>query len=143
MRALFLYFQQINYTFMSRVKGIGGIFIKSENPEKLKHWYRKHLGLEIESWGGLSFPWSDPDNSENKDYTVWSIFGKNSSYFEPSKESFMVNYVVEDLKGLLRKLKAEGVEQVGELTKEQFGKFAWIMDPEGRKIELWEPKHPA
>ena len=126
---------------MSKIKGIGGIFIKSKDPEKLKEWYSKNLGLEIQSWGGLSFNWNDPENSQNQDYTIWSVFKDDSGYFDPSKESFMINYVVDDLNGMLKKLKTNGVQQVGKLTEEQFGKFAWIMDPEGRKIELWEPRH--
>jgi len=126
---------------MKRVTGIGGIFFKSEDPKKLREWYGQHLGLNITDWGS-TFYWIDPNNPESKvpARTEWSPFKKDTTYFSPSEKAFMFNYRVENLVELLKVLNEEGVTVVGEIEEFSYGKFGWIMDPEGNKIELWEPK---
>lgn len=123
---------------MKRVTGIGGIFFKSKNPEHSRNWYRKHLGIENGKYGG-TFEWRHADNPNKKGYTAWSIFDEQTSYTEPSTKEFMINYRVDDLEALLEVLKKEGVEVIGEIEDLEYGKFGWIMDPDGVKIELWEP----
>ena len=125
-----------------RVTGIGGIFFKAKDPEALKNWYRKHLGLNIEDWGGLAFNWATPDKPKFEGQTIWSIFKDASDYFAPSKSSFMINYVVEDLDQLLSDLRAEGCDVDAKTDTSDFGKFGWVMDPEGNRVELWEPPAP-
>jgi predicted enzyme related to lactoylglutathione lyase len=126
---------------MKRVTGIGGIFFKSEDPEKLRAWYGEHLGFNITQWGS-TFQWIDANKRDATHLarTEWSPFTKDTSYFAPSEKSFMFNYRVENLTELLKVLQEEGVTIVGEPQEFPYGKFAWIMDPEGNKIELWEPK---
>lgn len=122
---------------MKRVTGLGGIFFKSEDPKKISEWYGKHLGFDIAEWGGSGFSWKD---SEGKTcYTAWSPFKNNTDYFAPSEKPFMFNYRVENLEALLQVLREEGVEVMDKIQVEPYGKFGWIMDPEGNKIELWEP----
>lgn len=123
---------------MKRVTGIGGIFFKCKDPEEIKKWYNDHLGIKTDQYGGV-FVWREQDDPERKGYTAWSPFSDNSKYFFPSKKDFMFNYRVENLEKLLAVLKKEGVEIVGEIEEHEYGKFGWIMDPEGNKIELWEP----
>ena len=126
---------------MKRVTGLGGVFFKTTDPKKIKEWYGKHLGLPIDDYGA-SFRWIDPDEKETKApaSTVWSPFKDDTTYFQPSEKQFMFNYRVENLEDLLKVLKEEGVTIVGEMQDEPYGKFGWIMDPDGNKIELWEPK---
>ncbi|MBL7870310.1 MAG: VOC family protein [Cyclobacteriaceae bacterium] len=126
---------------MKRVTGLGGVFFKTSDPKKIKEWYGTHLGLPIDEYGA-SFKWIDIDNKEAKEpaLTAWSPFARDTKYFEPSEKQFMFNYRVENLVELLKVLKEEGVEIVGEMQEFPYGKFGWIMDPEGNKIELWEPK---
>ncbi|WP_194767227.1 VOC family protein [Tamlana sp. I1] len=119
-----------------RVTGIGGLFFKSEDPKALKDWYKKHLGFNTDDYG-CTFWWKD-ENGE-KCSTQWSPFPENTSYFEPSKKDCMFNYRVENLEELLKVLKEEGVTIVGEMQTFDYGKFGWILDNEGNKIELWEP----
>ena len=119
-----------------RVIGVGGFFFKSEDPSKLKDWYKKHLGLNTDDYG-CTFWWMD--DKGNKASTQWSPFEADTKYFEPSQKQFMQNFRVHNLDGLLIKLKEEGVTLVGEPEAYDYGKFAWIIDPEGNKIELWEP----
>jgi predicted enzyme related to lactoylglutathione lyase len=123
---------------MKRVTGLGGIFFKSNDPAKIKEWYNKHLGIETDEYGGM-FTWRDKDNPDKKCLTAWSPFAEQTDYFNPSNKQFMFNYRVENLVELLKVLKEEGVEVVGEIEEYDYGKFGWIMDPEGNKIELWEP----
>lgn len=120
---------------MSKVTGIGGIFFKCENPEDMKKWYKNHLGIESDQYGGC-FEWIKKDGK--KGHTVWSLFTKNTKYFEPSQQQFMINYRVKDLKNLLKELNNQGVVQIGDIEESEFGKFGWILDPEGNKIELWQ-----
>lgn len=120
------------------VKGIGGIFFKTADQKAQNEWYAKHLGIKTSEWG-TTFEWRDIDNPEKKGQTVWSAFKAETKHFDPSTKEFMINYIVEDLAGLMEKLRTEGVQIVGELTDSEYGKFAHILDPEGNKIELWEP----
>jgi len=124
---------------MSRVQGIGGIFIKSKDPDGLKAWYRTHLGMDIQDWGGMTFHWSTPDQPNPHGVTVWSVFEATSKYFDPSPAPFMVNYRVADLHALLATLRAEGCEVDDKTEDSEFGKFGWVMDPDGNRVELWEP----
>jgi len=124
---------------MRRVTGLGGMFFRSKDPKATLDWYRRHLGIESADWGGFAFQWLDKDDSGETGYTVWSAMPADTTYFAPSEESFMVNFRVADLEGLIAALETEGVHIVGEIQQHENGKFAWILDPEGRKIELWEP----
>jgi predicted enzyme related to lactoylglutathione lyase len=121
-----------------RVTGLGGIFFKTQDPEKIKQWYQTHLGLPTNQYGSTFF-WREADNSEHLGRTEWSPFKADTQYFAPSQKDFMFNYRVENLVELLEVLKQEGVQIVGEMEEYEYGKFAWILDPEGNKIELWEP----
>jgi predicted enzyme related to lactoylglutathione lyase len=123
-----------------RVTGIGGVFFKSEDPNKIKDWYKKHLGFETTPWG-CSFLWKELDKPDAKApaRTEWSPMKRDTNYFVPSEKPFMINYRVENLVELLKVLKEEGVQVVGEIDEQPYGKFGWILDPEGNKIELWEP----
>ncbi|MFM9944849.1 MAG: VOC family protein [Bacteroidia bacterium] len=123
---------------MKKVTGLGGIFFKTEDPQKTREWYKTHLGIESESWGAQFF-WRDNDHPEITGYSAWSPFKKETTYFEPSEKPYMINYRVDDLLALMAQLKKEGIEIIGEMTEDEFGKFAWIMDPDGQKLELWEP----
>lgn len=125
---------------MKRVTGLGGVFFKCDDPANVKAWYEKHLGMKGDQWG-FSFQWKALDKPDAPAATTaWSPFKKDSNYFSPSEKPFMFNYRVENLEGLLKVLKEEGVQIVGEVQEFPYGKFGWIMDPEGNKIELWEPK---
>ena len=124
---------------MKRVTGIGGVFIKSSDPQRLREWYRKHLGVEVEEWGGCAFRWKSPENPEGTGTTVWSVFDGASNYFAPSNAPFMVNYRVADVLALVAALRAEGCQVMDKVDESEFGKFGWVVDPDGNKIELWEP----
>ena len=124
---------------MRRVTGIGGVFFKSKDPKALGAWYKAHLGIAVEEWGGASFRWQGPDNPDGAGTTVWSPFAADTSYFAPSTAPFMINYRVEDLSALLDVLRAEGVRVEEKVEESEYGKFGWVMDPEGNKIELWQP----
>jgi len=124
---------------MRRVTGLGGMFFRSRNPKATLDWYRRHLGIESAEWGGFAFRWLDKEDPDEVGYTVWSAMPADTTYFAPSEESFMVNFRVADLEKLIAALETEGVRVVGEIEQHENGKFAWILDPEGRKIELWEP----
>ncbi len=126
---------------MKRVTGIGGVFFKAKDPEKLKAWYRTHLGIESESWGA-TFNWRDDPRSADGS-TAFSVFTEETKYFEPGKKPFMINFRVADLNWLKDQLRAEGVEVDPKVEESEFGKFGWVMDPEGNRIELWEPPGPA
>ncbi len=124
---------------MKRVLGMGGVFFKADDPKALKKWYETHLGIEPDAGGYVSFHLRDEADLERKASMVWEAFGSDTKYFQPSDKPYMFNYRVADLDGLLAVLKQEGIEQHGEIEDEGYGRFAWIMDPEGNKIELWEP----
>jgi predicted enzyme related to lactoylglutathione lyase len=124
---------------MARITGIGGIFFKSRNDHAaLAAWYQKYLGIALESWGGAVLRWPD-ETAEDKGLTVWHVAEKESQWFSPSDASFMINYRVDNLDEKIAQLRAGGVEIVGGPESHENGKFAWIMDPEGNKVELWEP----
>ena|SRR5947199_2578329 len=124
-----------------RILGIGGIFFKSANQHETRDWYGKHLGL-ADKGDGVMLPWREKDNPENEHLTVWSVFPGNTKYFEPSQATFMVNYIVDDLDALMERLQKEGVKIDPKRQNEVYGKFAWIYDPDGNKIELWQPVTP-
>ena len=124
-----------------RILGIGGIFFKSANPKQTREWYSQHLGL-ADKGGGFMMPWREKDNSEKEHVTVWSVFPANTKYFEPGQAAFMVNYIVDDLDALLERLQKQGVKIDPKRQNEDYGRFAWIYDPDGNKIELWQPVTP-
>ncbi|MEJ2595414.1 MAG: VOC family protein [bacterium] len=121
-----------------KVTGIGGIFFKCENPDKMKTWYRDRLGLITNEYGSV-FEFRHSGQPERKGYLVWSTFDRDTEYFEPSSKEFMINYRVENIEELVRELQESGVEICDEIETYDYGKFIHIMDPEGNKIELWEP----
>jgi|TARA_R110000782_G_scaffold259894_1_gene350853 predicted enzyme related to lactoylglutathione lyase len=121
-----------------KVTGIGGIFFFSDNPQKTKEWYAKNLGLEVNEWGA-SFESRNANQPDEINYLQWSPFKKGSEYFAPSKKEFMINYRVQNIEGLVKNLKKNGVTIVDEIETFEYGKFVHIMDAEGNKIELWEP----
>ena len=122
-----------------KVTGIGGIFFYSENPQLTKEWYTKNLGFEINEWGSSSFESRDIDKPEKINSLQWSPFKKGDEYFSPSKKEFMINYRVQNIEGLVNKLKENGVTILDSIATYDYGKFVHIMDAEGNKIELWEP----
>ncbi|HKP29005.1 MAG TPA: VOC family protein [Gemmatimonadales bacterium] len=125
---------------MARVTGIGGVFFKSSGDHKaLAAWYQKYLGLKFEEWGGALLRWPD-DKAGDGGVTVWHTAANDSKWFSPSDSSFMINYRVDDLDEMLSEMRAGGVEVVGEPQSDDNGKFAWVMDPDGNKVELWQPK---
>jgi predicted enzyme related to lactoylglutathione lyase len=122
---------------MQRVTGIGGVFFKSADPERLYAWYEKHLGIRRREQEGVSFRWQD--DKEGKGKTVWSVFPDDTKYFQPGRANFMINYRVADLDALLEVLREEGVEIDPNREDAPYGRFAWIVDPDGNRIELWQP----
>ncbi len=123
---------------MEKVTGIGGVFIKAKDVTFLAAWYQKHLGIEFGDNSYVDFKWLNKDLN-TPGHTVFSFFKEDTSYFSPSEKPFMINFRVKDLYVLLAELKKEGVEIVGEIEEYEYGNFGWIMDPEGNKIELWQP----
>lgn len=123
---------------MKKVTGIGGIFFKCKDPNKVKEWYQKHLGLNTNEYGA-TFEWYQEADSKKKSITQWNPFKETTKYFEPSTKEFMINYRVENLEALVEELKKEGVTIVDNIETYDFGKFVHIVDIEGNKIELWEP----
>jgi catechol 2,3-dioxygenase-like lactoylglutathione lyase family enzyme len=121
-----------------RILGIGGIFFKSSNQQVMQAWYAQHLGL-ADNGQGATLPWREKDNPDSEQMTIWSIFPGSTTYFEPSPSSFMVNYIVDDLDALLDRLAKAGVRIDPRRQDESYGRFAWIYDPDGNKIELWQP----
>jgi predicted enzyme related to lactoylglutathione lyase len=124
---------------MARITGVGGVFFKSKDSAGLAAWYRKHLGLPLEDFGGAVLRWPD-DKAEDRGLTVWHVADKDTKWFSPSASSFMINYRVDNLLELLEQLRAAGVEVIQGPESHENGKFAWIMDPDENKVELWEPK---
>lgn len=123
---------------MKKATSIGGIFFKSKDPKAIHAWYRDHLGLNTTDFGAV-FEWKQADEPEKKGFTVWSAFKADTTYFDPSEKDFMINLRVEDLPALLAELKEQGVEPVNGVQEYEYGKFAHIMDPDGNKLELWQP----
>ncbi len=122
---------------MAKVLGVGGVFFKSKDPESLGSWYQKWLGVPVEPPYGASFT---PDAMPTGAATVWAPFKEATDYFEPSERELMVNLVVDDLDGALAQVREGGAEIVGEIESFDYGRFGWFVDPEGTKVELWEPK---
>jgi predicted enzyme related to lactoylglutathione lyase len=123
---------------MKKVTGIGGVFFKCKDPDKVKEWYSKHLGLKMDQYG-TSFEWRQGDDPDKYGVTQWSAFSSSSKYFDPSVKEFMINYRVQDLENLVIELKRDGVTIVDSIESFDYGKFVHILDNEGNKIELWEP----
>jgi len=124
---------------MTRVTGIGGIFFKAKDPAALGRWYREHLGIDVQPWGGAAFDWTDSEGKPVNGTTAWSINPADSDSFAPSLSPFMVNYRVADLDALLKQLRAEGCNVIDKTDESEYGKFGWVIDPEGNKAELWQP----
>ena len=125
---------------MQPVTGIGGVFFKARDPAALTRWYKEHLGVPAEE-GHADFTWREKDNPERIGRTIWSIFPADTDYFGPSHQGFMINYRVANLDRLLEQLKRNGIV-VEKVEEYDYGRFAWISDPEGNRVELWEPKGP-
>ena len=122
---------------MKRVTGIGGIFFKAKDPKALGAWYRDHLGLDVNDWGFATFDWGGPGSEKGS--TIWTVFKSDTTYLEPGTASFMVNFRVADLHALLAALRSEGCNVEERTDESEQGKFGWVIDPEGNKVELWEP----
>jgi predicted enzyme related to lactoylglutathione lyase len=129
----------LNTTNMKKVTGIGGVFFKCKDPNKIKEWYKTHLGFDVTPYG-VSFEWQDATDPTKKGTTQWNPFPETTKYFAPSTKDFMINYRVENLEALVEQLKTEGVTIVDKIESYDYGKFVHIMDLEGNKIQLWEPK---
>ena len=127
---------------MKRVTGIGGIFFQAKDAPALRSWYQRHLGIDVQVWGGAKFKWADADGRPVAGSTVWSV-ASSSEQFAPGTASFMVNYRVEDLHALVKALREEGCQVLDKVEESEYGKFAWAIDPEGNKIELWQPPASA
>jgi predicted enzyme related to lactoylglutathione lyase len=125
---------------MGRVTGVGGVFFKARDKAALLAWYRDHLGIDVQSWGGTVFDWRDATDPAKEGSTAWSIFDAKAKKFDPSPAPFMINYRVDDLDAVLAALKAAGAEIDPRVEDTDYGRFAWVMDPEGHRIELWQPK---
>jgi predicted enzyme related to lactoylglutathione lyase len=124
---------------MKRVTGIGGVFFKAKDAPALQAWYKRHLGIDVQGWGGTSFAWTDDAGKPAAGSTVWCISPERSEQFAPSTAPFMVNYRVEDVHGLVKVLRDEGCNVLEKVDDSDYGKFAWVIDPEGNKVELWQP----
>ena len=123
---------------MAKVTGIGGVFFKTENPKELADWYKTNLGLDLEAWGGAILRWSN-DQATDNGTTVWSVAPNDTKWFSPSESSFMINYRIDNMAEMLIQLEAGKVNIVKGPEYHENGVFAWIMDPAGNKLELWEP----
>ena len=124
---------------MKRVTGIGGIFFHAKDPAALGAWYKQHLGIDVQSWGGAAFSWADDAGNPTTGTTIWSVGASDNKQFEPGTASFMVNYRVADLDALLKVLREEGCNVLDKYDDSEYGKFGWVIDPEGNKVELWQP----
>ncbi len=125
---------------MERVRGIGGLFFKAKDPERLRAFYRDLLGVPIEEWGGARFGWREHD-ARGDACTVWNPFSADTTYFRPSEAAFMVNFRVDDLDAMLAQLRAAGAPVDDRIEDGEYGRFGWVMDPEGNRVELWQPPH--
>ena len=125
---------------MAKVTGIGGVFFKStDDHKKLAAWYSKNLGIPLEPWGGAILKWTD-DKADDRGQTVWHVAEKNTEWFSPSPSSFMINYRIDNMSDMLAQLKRNGVETLKGPESDENGTFLWVLDPDGNKVELWEPK---
>ena len=123
---------------VGRVVGVGGVFFKAKDPKALAAWYHEVLGMPLEAWGGAALRYDAPNHPP---VLTWSAFSASTTYFAPSTSAFMINYAVDNMDALLARLHAKNVAILKQDDKDPNGRFAWILDPEGNKIELWEPKH--
>lgn len=124
---------------MKRVTGIGGIFFTAKDAPALQAWYKRHLGIDVQAWGGTAFRWVDDAGHPIAGTTIWSVGPDTGDQFAPSTSPFMVNYRVEDARALARLLKDEGCNVLDKIDESEYGVFAWVIDPEGNKVELWQP----
>ncbi|MEO5952504.1 MAG: VOC family protein [Chloroflexia bacterium] len=124
---------------MAKVLGIGGIFFKSQNPTELQAWYQQHLNIEPDADGYVGFQWREKQNPDQEHMTVWSPFPHDTDYFDPTKASYMINYIVDDLDGILAQLRAAGATVDDKTMDESYGRFGWATDPDGVRFELWQP----
>jgi len=124
---------------MKRVTGIGDIFFKARDPAALGAWYKRHLGIDVQDWGGAAFRWTDDDGKPKAGTTIWSVGSADGDMFGPNKAPFMINYRVADLQALLQALRSEGCNVLEKTDDSEYGKFGWVIDPEGNKVELWQP----
>jgi predicted enzyme related to lactoylglutathione lyase len=124
---------------VKRVTGIGGVFFKSKDAPALREWYKRHLGIDVQDWGGAALPWTDADGTPTGGMTIWSVSPESSKQFDPGSAPFMINYRVDDPHSLVAALREEGCNLFGEVSDSEYGKFAWVIDPEGNKVELWQP----
>src|SRR3954469_12208165 len=124
---------------MKRVTGIGGIFFQAQDPQALQDWYRHHLGIDVQPWGGAAFDWTDEAGEPVGGTTAWNIVSAEGDSFAPSTATFMVNYRVADLRGLLAALEGRGLRRLGQGRRIGLRQVRWVIDPEGNKVELWEP----
>jgi len=124
---------------MKRVTGIGGIFFKAKDAPALQAWYKRHLGIDVQVWGGAAFTWTDSEGQPFAGTTIWSVASEQSDQFAPSTASFMINYRVDDLHALVKILREEGCNVLEKTDDSEYGKFGWVIDPEGNKVELWQP----
>jgi predicted enzyme related to lactoylglutathione lyase len=131
--------RQASEVQVKRVTGIGGIFFNAKDPVALRAWYQKHLGLDVQPWGGAVFRWADAEGNPTSGTTIWNVSDAGGDHFAPSMASFMVNYRVADLHALIRELRNEGCNVQDRTEESEYGKFGWVLDPEGNKVELWEP----
>lgn len=122
-----------------KITGIGGVFFKSDNAQETREWYNEMLGFDAQDWG-KSFPWIDINDKSTEGFTVWNVFKRSSDYFGDNNQPFMINYIVQNMDALLIQLESQGVMQVKPMEDHEYGKFAWINDINGNRIELWEPK---
>lgn len=125
-----------------RALGVGGIFFRSPDPGRLGAWYAKHLGFEVEAWGSTRGASFRPDRLPPTGFTVWSVFASDTDYFGESGQSFMINLVVDDLDTALANVAAGGAEVLDEREEQDYGRFGWFVDPDGNRVELWEPPEP-
>lgn len=124
---------------MAKITGIGGVFFKSTGDHKaLAEWYNKHLGMPMESWGGTILRWPN-DKADDGGLTVWNAAAKDTKWFNPSESNFMINYRIDDMAEMIEQLESAGIEIIQGPESHENGKFAWIMDPDGNKVELWQP----
>ncbi|MFZ1023003.1 MAG: VOC family protein [Thermoplasmata archaeon] len=129
-------------TVTKRIVGLGGIFFRARNPRRLAEWYHRHLGLPIADEGGQIFSvfrWKSTSRTARRSSTIWAPFPKSTQYFGSRRQPMMLNYIVRDLDPLLRQLRKERVKVIGKTEESKYGRFAWIADPEGQRVELWEP----
>ncbi len=126
-----------------KVQGIGGVFFKVDDVDSVNAWYKEHLGIDASGAGFTFFMWRNHEEASNEHRTVWAPYPKSSDYFGKPEQQIMINYIVDDLDAILEGLERQGVTKVGDIEEYDYGRFGWILDVEGNKVELWEPKDPG